>query len=536
MAGWGCGNLFAGGPELTRSEQKLRESELAPSAADMDSGAWGEGFTEHDGYPAGAADGGGRAVGGNKPAAQGGMNGPVRNGFGLAAPAGEGDKVTGDNEATVEGSPVPHGVNQSLARLEMNSLEVKLFLDSIDQRISRMEPRLEGMRGVEQEAVRGAGGAEGRSAEDLAPAAQEQLATVEESPAPAEETPISATSERRRRAQGVPVERRRAPHTVPVEVDEAEPWALEWKPWAAQWKPWLQKNRVWVPAAVFAIVAALGLLFWRVGRDPRTGGQAVAPELSAPVAGAVAGGERKSSAEVPWAAAASSRPERGGRPGLNGQSVDARSAGRTRVEQGVAAALPGGTPAAATRLSAPSNGNAETSSNATGNGSSSPGGLEGSAAPIAASAQNGSTSTQTGSTSAQTGSMSAQTGSTNDAGGSDTALAESGPSRSGPSGRIIPPSVNRVHVSSGVMAGSLIYSRPPTYPKGFARLFHTQGRVVMQAIISKNGRVENLRVISGHYMLRGAAKDAVRSWRYRPYHVNGSPVEVATIVSVEFQR
>ncbi len=91
-------------------------------------------------------------------------------------------------------------------------------------------------------------------------------------------------------------------------------------------------------------------------------------------------------------------------------------------------------------------------------------------------------------------------------------------------------------MSSGVMAGSLTYSPPPTYPHGFARLFHTEGRVVMQAIISKNGRVENLRVISGHYMLRGAAKDAVRTWRYKPYHVNGNAVEVATIVSVEFQR
>lgn len=91
-------------------------------------------------------------------------------------------------------------------------------------------------------------------------------------------------------------------------------------------------------------------------------------------------------------------------------------------------------------------------------------------------------------------------------------------------------------MSSGVMAGNLIYSRQPAYPHGLAGLFHTQGEVVMQAIISKRGHVENLRVISGHFMLRGAAKDAVRTWRYRPYIVNGTPVEVATIVSVEFRR
>ena len=86
------------------------------------------------------------------------------------------------------------------------------------------------------------------------------------------------------------------------------------------------------------------------------------------------------------------------------------------------------------------------------------------------------------------------------------------------------------------MAANLIYSRPPVYPGGIAGLFHVQGTVILQAIISKSGRVVNLRVISGHRMLRGPAKDAVETWRYRPYVVNGNPVEVATIVSVDFHR
>ncbi len=86
------------------------------------------------------------------------------------------------------------------------------------------------------------------------------------------------------------------------------------------------------------------------------------------------------------------------------------------------------------------------------------------------------------------------------------------------------------------MAGNLLYSTKPAYPKGIAGLFHVQGEVVMQAIISKKGRVQNVRVVSGHYILRGAAKDAVRTWRYRPYLVNGTPVEVATIVTVEFRK
>ncbi len=86
------------------------------------------------------------------------------------------------------------------------------------------------------------------------------------------------------------------------------------------------------------------------------------------------------------------------------------------------------------------------------------------------------------------------------------------------------------------MAGNLIYSRQPVYPKGLIGLFHPEGKVVMQAIVSKSGHIEDLRVLSGHFVLRGPAKDAVRTWRYRPYYINGNAVEVATIVSVEFHK
>jgi TonB family protein len=90
-----------------------------------------------------------------------------------------------------------------------------------------------------------------------------------------------------------------------------------------------------------------------------------------------------------------------------------------------------------------------------------------------------------------------------------------------------------VDVSSGVMAANLVSASPPSYPK-LASLTHMQGEVVMQAIISKDGTVQNLHVIQGHHLLRGAAKNAVRTWQYHPYLVNGKPVEVATIVSVDF--
>jgi protein TonB len=57
----------------------------------------------------------------------------------------------------------------------------------------------------------------------------------------------------------------------------------------------------------------------------------------------------------------------------------------------------------------------------------------------------------------------------------------------------------------------------------------------MQAIISKEGSIENVHVIKGHRLLRGAATNAVRNWRYRPYLINGHPVQVATTVSVDFK-
>jgi TonB family protein len=90
-----------------------------------------------------------------------------------------------------------------------------------------------------------------------------------------------------------------------------------------------------------------------------------------------------------------------------------------------------------------------------------------------------------------------------------------------------------VDISSGVMAANLVSAPKPSYPK-LASLTRMQGNVVMRAVISKDGSVEHLQVIQGHRLLRGAAKSAVQNWRYRPFKINGEPVEVATIVSVDF--
>ncbi len=83
------------------------------------------------------------------------------------------------------------------------------------------------------------------------------------------------------------------------------------------------------------------------------------------------------------------------------------------------------------------------------------------------------------------------------------------------------------------MAGNLARKNDPQYP-AIAKAARIQGIVVLQATISQNGLIQNLRVISGPPMLQQAAMDAVRSWRYKPYLLNGEPVEVETTINVVF--
>ncbi|MGH9492808.1 MAG: energy transducer TonB [Terriglobales bacterium] len=91
----------------------------------------------------------------------------------------------------------------------------------------------------------------------------------------------------------------------------------------------------------------------------------------------------------------------------------------------------------------------------------------------------------------------------------------------------------RVRVSQGVSEGNLITKVTPPYPP-MAKMARVQGAVILQAVISKSGTIENLRVVSGHPMLVQSALDAVRQWRYRPYLLNGEPVEVETQITLNF--
>jgi len=91
----------------------------------------------------------------------------------------------------------------------------------------------------------------------------------------------------------------------------------------------------------------------------------------------------------------------------------------------------------------------------------------------------------------------------------------------------------RVRVSQGVTQGLLIRKVQPNYPP-LARQARIQGTVLLAAEISKDGNIENLRLISGHPMLAPAAIEAVKQWRYKPYILNGEPVEVETQITVNF--
>ena len=95
------------------------------------------------------------------------------------------------------------------------------------------------------------------------------------------------------------------------------------------------------------------------------------------------------------------------------------------------------------------------------------------------------------------------------------------------------PSNKVISVAASVMAGRAVSQTRPQYP-AFARTARVDGTVVLHATISKAGTIENVSVISGPPMLRQAAIDAVKMWRYKPYLLDNEPVEVETTVNVIF--
>ena len=87
------------------------------------------------------------------------------------------------------------------------------------------------------------------------------------------------------------------------------------------------------------------------------------------------------------------------------------------------------------------------------------------------------------------------------------------------------------HLSEGMLLNKVL----PVYPR-IAIPTGVQGDVKLHAIISRQGTIESLSVISGHPLLNASAIDAVSQWKYRPYLLNGEPVEVETYITVTFTK
>ena len=88
-------------------------------------------------------------------------------------------------------------------------------------------------------------------------------------------------------------------------------------------------------------------------------------------------------------------------------------------------------------------------------------------------------------------------------------------------------------VAPGIIAGNRISGDNPKYPPA-AKKAKVQGTVILDAIIGKDGAIQKLKVLSGPKELRKSSADAVRTWKYKPYLLNGNPVEVETHISVVY--
>lgn len=96
-----------------------------------------------------------------------------------------------------------------------------------------------------------------------------------------------------------------------------------------------------------------------------------------------------------------------------------------------------------------------------------------------------------------------------------------------------PATPQRIRVGGNVQAANLVRKVTPTYPP-LAKQARVQGTVRFQAIIGKDGTIQNLQLVSGHPLLVPSATEAVKQWLYKPTLLNGEPVEVITQIDVNF--
>ena len=90
-----------------------------------------------------------------------------------------------------------------------------------------------------------------------------------------------------------------------------------------------------------------------------------------------------------------------------------------------------------------------------------------------------------------------------------------------------------ISIASGVMAGNKLTGEDPKYPEA-AKKAKVQGTVVLDAKISKEGNIEHLKAVSGPKELLASSISTVKDWKYKPYLLNGEPVEVETTINVVY--
>jgi protein TonB len=101
-------------------------------------------------------------------------------------------------------------------------------------------------------------------------------------------------------------------------------------------------------------------------------------------------------------------------------------------------------------------------------------------------------------------------------------------------GRAPAPVLQNLHISQGVSRGLLVKEVPPAYPAS-AQQRHVEGEVELLATITRSGDISTVKVLSGDPQLAHAAVEAVKRWKYKPYLLNGEPVEIQTPVTVKFK-
>lgn len=102
-----------------------------------------------------------------------------------------------------------------------------------------------------------------------------------------------------------------------------------------------------------------------------------------------------------------------------------------------------------------------------------------------------------------------------------------------PASRVATPAAERTSVSPDTASSMVIRSVQPEYPM-LARQMRVQGSVILQALIGRDGMIQDLRVLSGPPILASAAQEAVRQWHFKPHYVGAQPVETRASITVNF--